>query len=258
MSDSFASPAEGIAAGPQPSRRTIDAATRVFHWLLALCFTGAYLTADGERWRLVHVTLGYTMVGLIVFRLVWGLAGPRHARLSNWVTRAKAWPQFLRSMREFRPQWVSAQNVFNALAVLSLIALTVLTTASGYITYEELSGEWMEEVHETLGNAMLVIVLAHIGLLVGASVLRRRNLVMPMVSGRVEGRGPDLAQRNHAVLATVLLAGVLGFWGLQWMQAPAGGAGGGADTSAQRDGDGHDRGGHNGGQHDDEDEDDDD
>ena len=45
---------------------------RMLHWLMALSFTGAYITADGERWRLVHVTLGYTLAGLLVARVLWG------------------------------------------------------------------------------------------------------------------------------------------------------------------------------------------
>ena len=60
----------------------VDAPTRVFHWLFALSFLGAYLTADGERFRLLHVTLGYTMAGLLVFRVLYGLLGPRQAGLA--------------------------------------------------------------------------------------------------------------------------------------------------------------------------------
>jgi cytochrome b len=66
-------------AGDVPQRRVIDAPTRVFHWLSALSFLGAYLTADGERWRALHVTLGYTLAGLLAFRVLYGLLGPRHA-----------------------------------------------------------------------------------------------------------------------------------------------------------------------------------
>jgi Cytochrome b(N-terminal)/b6/petB. len=53
----------------------VDATTRMLHWLMALSFTAAYITADGERWRLVHVTLGYTLAGLVVARVLWGLFG---------------------------------------------------------------------------------------------------------------------------------------------------------------------------------------
>ncbi|MDP3835815.1 MAG: cytochrome b/b6 domain-containing protein, partial [Hydrogenophaga sp.] len=54
---------------PAPTRLVIDAPTRMFHWLFALSFVGAYRTADGERWRLLHVTLGYTLAGLLAFRV---------------------------------------------------------------------------------------------------------------------------------------------------------------------------------------------
>jgi hypothetical protein len=82
INTTFSAPASKPA-----TRRTVDAPTRVMHWLMALSFLGAYVTADGERWRLLHVTLGYTLAGLLAFRVVWGLIGPRHARLSGPVAQ---------------------------------------------------------------------------------------------------------------------------------------------------------------------------
>ena len=52
-----------------------DAAVMVSHWLLAICFVGAVVTQDSEKYRLLHVTIGYTMFGLVAFRLVWGFIG---------------------------------------------------------------------------------------------------------------------------------------------------------------------------------------
>src|SRR5690606_18254089 len=52
-----------------------DLPTRLFHWLLASTFAGAWLTGDSERWMVVHTLLGYTFAGLIAFRLVWGFVG---------------------------------------------------------------------------------------------------------------------------------------------------------------------------------------
>lgn len=63
---------------------------RLFHPLLALSFTGAWFSAERERWRLLHNTLGYTVGGLVAFRLVWGLVGTRHARFSNFVRGPQA------------------------------------------------------------------------------------------------------------------------------------------------------------------------
>ena len=80
------------------------APVRVFHWLLVTCFLGAFITAESERWRLLHVTLGYTMGGLVAFRLVWGLIGSRHARFASFVKGPAAVVRYLRSMWGPRPK----------------------------------------------------------------------------------------------------------------------------------------------------------
>ena len=75
-----------------------DVPVRVFHWLMVLSFLGAYVTAESERWRLLHVTLGYTMAGLVVFRLLWGLVGTRYARFTSFPLSPRRPP---------RPPWCS-------------------------------------------------------------------------------------------------------------------------------------------------------
>jgi Ni,Fe-hydrogenase I cytochrome b subunit len=64
-----------------------DLPTRLFHWFLALRFAGAYVNADSERWRDVHVKLGYLVLGLLVFRLSWCFMASRYARFF----RIRAW-----------------------------------------------------------------------------------------------------------------------------------------------------------------------
>lgn len=213
----------------QRTRRVVDAPTRVFHWLFALSFLGAYLTADGERWRLLHVTLGYTMAGLLSFRVIYGLLGPRQARLSLLLRKLAGGPQWVRStLSAARGEsagsvnWRQGQYLLMALAVVSLLALVLPLTLSGYATYNEWGGDWLEELHEFVGNTFLVVVLGHLALIAGLSLLRRKNLAMNMVSGRVEGAGPDLVQRNHGLLAMLLLAAVLAFWAWEWQQSPKG------------------------------------
>jgi len=225
------------AAGARPSRRIIDAPTRAFHWLMALSFLGAYLTADGERWRLVHVTLGYTLVGLIVFRLLWGMLGPRSVRLSVWAGKLRGIQPFVQSLRAGRVNWQAGQNILQTLAIVALLAGLVLTAASGYAVYEDLTGEWMEEVHDLLGNAALAIIGFHVALVLAGSLLRRQNLALTMITGRTPGRGPDLVKRNRLPLAILLLVCVLAGWAWQWQTAPsADGAGGSPAVSARASG----------------------
>ena len=208
------------------SRRVVDATTRMLHWLMALSFTGAYLTADGERWRLVYVTLGYTLGGLLVCRLLWGLLGPRQVRLSVLQRKLQGLPGWLKSLPAVRsldtlqPAWRQGQNLLMALVVALILGLIIPLTLSGYAVWDEWGGEWLEDVHEFFGNTLLIVVLAHIGLIALLSLLRRKNQALPMLTGRAAGPGPDLAKRNHGILAALLLACVLAFWAWQWSEAP--------------------------------------
>ena len=59
-----------------------DLPLRIFHWVLAASFAGAFLTAESERVRDLHLLCGYTFVAAIAFRVVWGFVGSRHARFS--------------------------------------------------------------------------------------------------------------------------------------------------------------------------------
>ena len=231
MTSRTAPPASPPSASPNtrttiPTRRVVDATTRMLHWLMALCFTGAYLTADGERWRLVHVTLGYTLAGLVVARLLWGVFGPRPVRLSVLWRKLQglpAWGKTLAAVRSpaaLHATWRPGQNLLMVLAIALILALVVPLTLSGYAVWVEWGGEWLEEVHEFFGNTLLFVVLAHIGLIALLSALRRKNQALPMLTGRVQGPGPDLAKGNHGWLAAAVLACVLAFWTWQWNTAP--------------------------------------
>ena len=211
-------------------RRVTDAPTRMFHWLFALSFLGAYVTADGERWRLLHVTLGYTMAGLLGWRVIYGLIGPRHASLGLLWRKLTGLPAWLRSLRSASSpssvNWRQGQNLLMAMAVALLLVLVVPLTLSGYGTYNDwgdvLGGDWLEELHEFFGETFLMVVLGHLALIAGLSVLRRKNQAAPMLTGRIEGSGPDLVKHNRAWLAGVLLMAVLAYWAWEWQQSPQG------------------------------------
>ncbi len=205
-----------------PGRRTVDAPVRAFHALFALSFTGAWLTGDSEHWRLVHVTLGYTMIGLLVFRILWGLLGPRHAGLGLLARRLKNLPSLktLINAKGGGMNWRPGLQWLLAAMMAGLLLVTVPVTLSGYAVYQEWGGEWLEEVHELFGNVFLAFVVAHLALIAWLSRLQRQNLAMPMLTGRRAEAGTDLVKKNHAWLAVLMLVCVGGFWGWQWQQAP--------------------------------------
>ena len=139
-----------------------DLPVRAFHWLLAITFAGAFLTAESERYRDVHVALGYTMLGLLAFRLIWALVGSRYARLSSFAFGPRAVLAYLRSLLTLRPLHYIGHNPAGSWVIYLLVVLGLLTGVAGYATYNDVGGEWLEELHERTANAMLTLVVVHV------------------------------------------------------------------------------------------------
>ncbi len=229
------------SASPAEKRRVLvwDAPVRIFHWLLVLSFAGAWLTAESEQWRLLHVTLGYTMAGLVGFRIVWGLLGTRHARFASFVRGPAAVGRYLKSLLRRQPEHHAGHNPAGAVAIMALLLLTLAVTASGWAIYQEVGGNWLEEAHEVLASLMLAVVGVHVAGVVLGSWLHRENLVRAMVTGRKAGSPDEGVRSARRSVGVLMLAAVLGFWWLQWQDAPAADAAGGhaAVSKAARHGD---------------------
>lgn len=192
--------------------RVWDLPTRVFHWSLAASFAGAWLTGDSERFRDLHVMLGYTFAGLIGFRLAWGLIGSRYARFASFIFPPSRLASYLSSLLGRTPEHHLGHNPAGALAIFAMLALGMAISASGVAVYLEMGGEWLEELHEWSASAMLVVVLVHIAGVAVSSLLHRENLAAAMLTGWKSGRPADGIRSNHPVVGGILLAAVLGFW----------------------------------------------
>lgn len=177
---------------------------------------GAYLTADFERLRGVHVALGYTMLGLLGFRIVWGLVGPKHVRfklLFGKLSGARAWWETTRQARSVRAiGWQQGQNLLMAFVVLSLLVLVLPLVGSGYLVNNDLGGKLIESTHEFFGELYLWIVVIHLALIALISIVRQRNMAAPMLTGQVPGPGPDLVRTEQRVWALLLVLGCASWW----------------------------------------------
>lgn len=188
-----------------------DMPVRVFHWLLVLSFAGAFLTAESERYRDVHVALGYTVAALIAFRLVWAFVGSRYARLRSFAFGPRAVLAYVRSMLTLRPLHYTGHNPAGSWAVYALVLLAMATAVTGHV----LNGserEWLEELHEGLANAMLALVVVHVLGVLAGSLLHRENLVRAMVTGYKRGPAGAGIRRPRWPTAIALASAVVLFW----------------------------------------------
>jgi len=160
-----------------------DLPVRLFHWLLAASFVGAFVTAESERYRDIHVVLGYTVLGLVAFRLLWAFVGTRYARLSSFAFGPRAVVEYFKSLLSFRPMHYVGHNPAGSWVIYGLVLLALVTGAAGYATYNEIGGHWLEEFHEGAANVMLTLVFVHIAGVVVSSLIHRENLVKAMVTG---------------------------------------------------------------------------
>lgn len=169
-----------------PSKvRVWDLGVRIFHWSLAFGFlSNFFLTEEGSD---LHEYLGYTLVALIAWRILWGLIGPNpYARFANFVPSPKGLLTYLRAAQAGQPPRHLSHNPAGAVMMLTLMALIVALGVSGWMMTEidALWGEdWIEEVHEFLANAVILLVPLHILGAVIESRRHRENLVLSMIHG---------------------------------------------------------------------------
>jgi cytochrome b len=197
-----------------------DLPVRVFHWLMVGCFALAWITAESERWRLLHVTLGYTMGGLVAFRILWGLVGTRHARFASFVRGPSKVIAYLRSLPGPRPEHHAGHNPAGAWAIVALLLLSVGIVGSGWATYNDVGGDWLAEVHESAASIMLAMVFVHVAAVILSSWLHHENLVRSMITGRKNIDPAEGVRSAWRSVAALMIAAVLGFWWLQWQSAP--------------------------------------
>ena len=213
------------------AKRTIwDLPTRVFHWALAGSFLGAYLLSENDAARPYHVMFGYTVAGLVLFRLLWGFVGSRHSRFADFAYGPAAALGYLRDLATGRARDYEGHNPAGSWAIYLLLALAAATAATGWLHYNDIGGEALEEVHEVLANAWLVMVVVHVAGVIVGSVVHRRSLVAPMITGYRSDASAVAAPAREAaapatrpawVLGSALLAAVLGFW--TWSATTGGG-----------------------------------
>jgi len=189
-----------------------DVPTRVFHWLLASSFAGAFLTAESERYRDVHVMLGYTVLGLVAFRLAWGFVGTRHARFRSFAYGARSVSTYLRSLFTRSPQHHAGHNPAGSWSVYALLGLSVIAAASGYAAYDDLGGHWMEELHEAASNTLLAVVFIHVAGVLVSSLVHRENLVRSMITGYKRAKPEAGIRYPHRFIGAALAAAVAAFW----------------------------------------------
>lgn len=197
-----------------------DILIRIFHWSLVIAFAVAYITSEEEN--PVHIYSGYIVLGLIVFRVVWGFVGSKYAKFSDFVRSPKVVYHYVQQNMTGNPQHYLGHNPVGGWMVLAMLIMLFVVTLSGLKVYaiEEGKGllaansvnlspvalaiaeddgddddnkkadasdeEFWEEIHEVSSNLMVFMIVLHILGVIVSSRKHKENLVKAMLTGNKE------------------------------------------------------------------------
>lgn len=161
-----------------------DRAVRVIHWALALTCAAAWVTTEtGLRW---HEPLGYAALALVGARFVWGFAGSRYARFTQFMRGPRATLRYAAQVRRGDAPRHLGHNPLGGWMAAALWTGVALLGLTGWLyTTDAFWGEaWLDQLHEVLGWSLLGLVALHIAGVVHTSRTQGENLVAAMLSGR--------------------------------------------------------------------------
>jgi len=218
--------------------RVWDLPTRLFHWSLVVLIVAAIVTGKSGGNAIVwHGRIGLAIVGLVVFRVAWGLVGTTYARFSSFLPTPSAILAYLQG------RWSGhGHNPLGALSVLGFLALISVQASSGLFSNDDIAfqgplanlidkamSDTLTMFHRITINGLIALIALHLGAIAFYVHIKKKDLINPMIRGwkAIEDGNdikPSQASRVRvkalALSVTVALASVYAASGA-WISAPS-------------------------------------
>jgi cytochrome b len=206
--------------------RVWDAPTRLFHWAIVFLLGLSWLT-ESRGWMELHFLSGYSVIALLLFRVAWGFVGSETARFSQFVRSPVAALRHLAHLRRREPDTEIGHNAAGGWMVLMMLALLAVQAATGLCANDDGDTEgplfayvgkdwsdWLSHIHAVNFKLIKVAVVAHIAAILAYAVLKRHDLVRPMITGRKHlpdaMTPPALVSPLRAIVLLAVAAGIVG------------------------------------------------
>jgi cytochrome b len=163
-----------------------------------LSIIGLFVTQElGGNWMEWHKRLGFFVIGLILFRFMWGLVGNQHARFLNFVRGPSAVLAYMRDMKNPQTKRYLGHNPMGALSVIAFLLVIGFQAVTGLFADDDimLSGPYavavskeisdlLTKIHKINSNVIIGLVVLHLGAIGFYFFIKRDNLVKPMITGQ--------------------------------------------------------------------------
>jgi cytochrome b len=205
--------------------RVWDAPTRLFHWVLIVLIATSWVT-QYENWMEWHKLSGYSILTLLLFRLAWGFVGSDTARFARFLKSPLAALRHVSHITRREPDYEIGHNAAGGWMVLVMLLLLLVQAVSGLFSNDDIDTEgpltnqdskeqsdWFSHIHSINFTLIEIVIALHVLAIIAYAVLKRQDLVRPMVTGkkRMPGatRPPRMASSILAVVLLIVAAGVV-------------------------------------------------
>jgi cytochrome b len=213
----------GKARVPSLLMRVWDAPTRLFHWAIVLLVAFSYVSIKKD-WIQLHFLSGYTILTLLLFRLVWGFIGSDTARFGNFLHSPIAGLRHLAQFGRREPDTELGHNAAGGWMVMAMLLALLAQVGTGLFSNDDVmndaplvhhiskeASDRITSLHGTLFNVILGLIALHIVAIIAYAVVKRHDLVRAMVTGRKRLPATMRQPRfTSPLLALVVLAGSAG------------------------------------------------
>lgn len=173
-----------------------DLPTRLFHWSLLAGIVACWWTSTENGDMDWHMRCGYAVLALLLFRLVWGVLGSTTARFSNFVTAPRAVIRYFAGIRKNDPMPHIGHNPAGGWMVLALLGTALFISGSGLFANDDMMSEGplahhvgerfsdlATALHENGFHFLLALVGLHLAAVAFYLLVKKENLVLPMLTG---------------------------------------------------------------------------
>ena len=182
---------------PYRSVKVWDLPVRLFHWLLVALFLFMFFTGKAKgNWMEWHMYSGYTILALVIFRIMWGFAGSTYARFSSFIAGPGRSIAFAQKLLSKSPAHFAGHNPLGGWMVVVLLAALLLQAGTGLFANDDISIEGplskfvskelsdrLTTIHYYNFNVLICLAVVHIAAVLFHVFVKKENLVSAMFTG---------------------------------------------------------------------------
>jgi cytochrome b len=206
-----------------------DLPTRLFHWTLVGLMIAQWLTAQNDSTMSYHILGGYTVLALVLFRLIWGFVGSDTVRFRDFVRGPDAALEYVKALLRGETPLYLGHNPMGGWSIVAMLVLLLVQAGTGLFANDDIMTEgplyaWVSKgtsdglttIHKINFNLLLLVIGVHISAVLFYLVVKRENLIHPMLTGR-KHLPPDMVGETPRIVSpwlglVVLAVAVAAVW----------------------------------------------